>query len=62
VEPRAILTLDDGEQVHLTDSPTLCWLPPSAWPADQPIAVDFAGVPLRRLAAWHVELQTPGGS
>jgi hypothetical protein len=61
VKPSVILDLDDGEQVRLTDSPTLWWLPASAWPTDQPIAVDFAGVPLRQLAAWHVEVETPHG-
>ena len=59
-KPSVILDLDDGEQVHLTDSPTLWWLPASAWPTDQPIAVDFAGVPLRHLAAWHVEVEADG--
>ena len=62
VQPSVLLDLDDGEQVRLTDSPTLWWLPSSAWPAGQPIAIDFAGVPLRHLVAWHVELETANGS
>jgi uncharacterized membrane protein len=62
VQPHVLLDLDDGEQLRLTESPTLWWLPSSAWPAGQPIAVDFAGVPLRHLVAWQVELETANGT
>jgi hypothetical protein len=54
-----LLSLRDGQQMHVWDIAPLWWNPPGQWPPGQPVTVDVPDVPIRQFVSWQATFSEP---